>query len=334
TALAKLYDFQQAGGQVKLHVGVTDDELVFQNLRIEKKGNSYLLKTTDGLFVYGRADYRREIHVQATPTAYSVSLLAEAYDQLASDGGTIVLENTQNLTASFNEPAHTGKITVRGASDANGNVVGTINVSGASRQYYLGGPTTFENVNFTSSNNYGLILVANYHPIVIGENVTCSGFTTTETATVNNFTVVGGFYKAAGQNSDVTTSDITVKSGQRVIIIGQDLAYDSTHSYDSKITVEGGDIFRFFLLGDKGTHSGNITVNIKGGTFAKTIVKNTWSPADGKTLKVTVTGGSFAEGVMIEGIAGKSTLYVTESMKDTVLSHINSSLFTVETITE
>ena len=151
---------------------------------------------------------------------------------------------------------------------------------------------------------------------------------------MNNFTVVGGFYKAAGQNSDVTTSDITVKSGQRVIIIGQDLAYDSTHSYDSKITVEGGDIFRFFLLGDKGTHSGNITVNIKGGTFAKTIVKNTWSPADGKTLKVTVTGGSFAEGVMIEGIAGKSTLYVTESMKDTVLSHINSSLFTVETITE
>ncbi len=122
-----------------------------------------------------------------------VKTLGKAYELVGTAGGTIVVKGTVDITENFYAPAHTGKVTVKGAgSDA------TIK---SSVRYGMGGPTEITNLKIEAAAN--TMLLALYNDLTVTETVTCTSpiFVTNgqhnapHTPKSNTITLNGGSYK-------------------------------------------------------------------------------------------------------------------------------------------
>ncbi len=119
--------------------------------------------------------------------AAPVNSLDAAYAKLGAAGGTIIIKGTLELNAHFYAPAHTGKITVKGA-DANAKLKFGV-------RYGMGGPTEITNIAIEEGAN--AMLLACYHDMTVSDTVT----------TVNN---TGMFVANAQSGTDAVPASNTI----------------------------------------------------------------------------------------------------------------------------
>lgn len=293
--LSNLLEFRNDGG--KLVIGSLDAEIVIFD-------GQYLIETADGYVQpNGNAEWKISLDLPDT------TKFENAYEMLGNNDGTIELNGTLKLSGNFVEPTHAGTITITS---------GTISTNGATRYYYLNGDTKFDGITFSTTESHGLLMVAQYYAIEIGQNVKCEGFTNSSNGFTQNLTVVGGFAIGSTENNYVTlrnatTSNITIAGGTRVAIIGLNYNYnlaDNSKAYSSNINIKGGEIYRTYLANVTSTANvEEIKVNISGGTFTYEISVGANSLS---SLVFNITAGNFDECKSIAGVADKSTAYLAD----------------------
>lgn len=87
-------------------------------------------------------------------------------------------------------------------------------------RFVLSGKTTFENIDFKALDR-GLLVVAQHHPVTLGEGVTVTGDKLSGSTIANSFAILGGYQK--NQSNPPLASDadtnITVLSGSKLYIV-------------------------------------------------------------------------------------------------------------------
>lgn len=240
-----------------------------------------------------------------------VGSIADAYSLLGDEGGVIVISGTYTMTGPFYAPAHSGRITltqVYGTDDYRDE--GSFYTGGEGRRYTLGGDTLFENMRFTTKNKAGLIIMAHYNPVELGEGVECVGFDGSLTSSA--LTLLGG------RNTGVTPvrapaggTHITVRSGSGILIAGVDRQVDEKNTRVAYINIYGVEICNLYGGNiNKGTSRGSV-INIYGGRFSGKVQfgLNQW-----EYTKVNITGGDFSAVAKIEGLAPYSELTVSSEL--------------------
>ncbi len=218
-----------------------------------------------------------------TTEATPVGTLADAYEKLGDNGGTVVIVNKLTLTATFKEPTHSGKVTITG---------GTLEVPNI--RFILNGATTFENITLHGSGKY-LLIVAQFNPIVFGEGITVSGFGDfTEVA--QSVTIVGGVQSGADKYNDSSLIDkdtnITVKSGRALVIAGS-RGVKKEYTGTTNVTLEGGTFANIYLGSSDGTFK-NAKLTITGGTFIYNVYASAKVSNITDSVTTKVTGGDFS----------------------------------------
>ncbi len=247
--------------------------------------------------------------------ANAVGTLADAYDKLGSNGGTIVVCGPIALTGNIIEPAHGGQVVVTqkyNGEDYTAN--GGFSTGGTGRVYYLNGPTKFENISFSTTNRATMLFIAQYNPIEIGEGVVCSGFDSTQAT--YGFTIVGGI-NSTNKPLSAGTGDahIIVRSGSGVVVAGLN-RYGAANTRTTKIEIFGGEIGKIYGGNINGGTGGNSDIVIHGGTFIDTI--DCGYGLSG-SVSLTVDGGDFTNCKGIIGKSGSATAIVYSNVKDAVI---------------
>ena len=234
--------------------------------------------------------------------------LKDAYDVLGDKGGVVVICGKYFLGDNFIEPAHTGEIVVTqkyNGKDYRDGQNNTVYVKSQGKRYALGGPTTFENINFkgdlSAANNY-ILFVAQFNPIVMGDGVESIDFTTNLVA--KGLTILGGVqggYANASTVSKDLDAKITVKSG-KFIIAGFSRQDSSTFTGCAHINISGGEITTLYAGSVNAGKGGDALINISGGVFTGTITASNINPSFLKgNARFNVTGGDFSS---CKGIVG------------------------------
>ncbi len=200
-----------------------------------------------------------------------VKTMGKAYELVGTAGGTIVIKGTYTQDAIFTAPAHTGKVTIKGA-DANAKYS-----NGSAQRFYLGGDTEFCNLTIDASTAVWM-LVCGYNDLTIGEGVVNTGAKTTY--------IIAGMPSGADMKHTISDVTVTLKSGSWGELIGLlriGIKYDNG---------EGGgdiDVVNFFKNTD-------VVFNIDGAEVGKIAafsrqVKGPWVAAD-TTCTVNLNKGS------------------------------------------
>jgi len=189
--------------------------------------------------------------------------LPAAITALAASGGRIVITSDLSLTGSeasqFQEPTHTGKIVIS-SKDSTKDYGTTLKLQGG-MVYALNGPTEFADVKIDTGKG-NTVIAAQFNPLVIGENVTCSG--------ANTFLLGGYQTPKAGSNVNKNSS-ITVKSGTFGAVVGFSRTKGAgTQTYTGKamINVYGGSIGTVYGASLYNHFSGSLDVKVYGGNIA------------------------------------------------------------------
>jgi len=240
--------------------------------------------------------------------------ITPAYALLGDNGGTIVIVGQFNMSGTFTEPAHTGKIVLtQNYNDVDYRANGTFSTNGAGRKWTLGGPLVIENMNIvTQSTSHYLFFVAKYHRFELGEGVTCTGFG--GTTVDKSFSIVGGVDNAASAGSG--TAHIVIKSGSGILIAGLNRQTKVDHNNNTKIDIYGGTICTLYGGNINNNNGGDVEINIYGGTFG--VVDCAMGSAG--TVTLNVSGGNFDACTAIKGNASLTCIAtVSEKMEDTVV---------------
>lgn len=232
--------------------------------------------------------------------------ITAAYTALGDAGGTIVICDDFELTATFTEPAHTGLVTItqvyndidyRGA----GGTENTFYITSSGKRYVLSGPTKFENINihgFGTSKSF-ILFIANYHPITMGEGIYCDGFLYTELA--KSTSILGGYQK--DQGDPVATnldSHITIQSG-KFLLVGFNRSILGPYTGTARINITGGEIVSIFGGSAAGT-GGGLDLNITDGVFSGPVYASNYGGNMGAgSVNVTISGGNFSSCPTIVG---------------------------------
>ena len=205
-----------------------------------------------------------------------VKTVSAAYAALeGAEAGKIVFLSTLTLSALTNFPTCSIPVTLTSKTGAEGIT--------ASTYIYFYGPTTLENMTFTSNatNNY-TVMSAGGHKFTIGENVT------TVKAGSYHFCLTGG--SNYGNCSGV---DLTVKSGTwHSIYIG---AHGSrTVNGDCKVVLDGVTLEGFLSAGRQSIITGDVSVSVTNSTIPTVYAcaSQTTGRVDGD---ITVTLGAGAQ---------------------------------------
>ena len=185
--------------------------------------------------------------------------LTDAYAALGSDGGEIVLVGIVTVPVNkgdtsrtaFVEPAHSGKVTVRGYDDS------SVLLFASPYEYHMSGETEIKDITISSGAYVkGISICARGHHLTMGDGITMHS-----TGTVSGTTQVGTkVYLHAGCITNATVSGylncnnhLTVKSGTYWGIIGFNRGLNV--STTGKTTIEvGGDVSTHYLIaGSSGT---------------------------------------------------------------------------------
>ncbi len=253
--------------------------------------------------------------------------ITSAYIKLGDNGGRIVICGAYTLTGSFTEPVHSGPVTLtqmHGGNDHSDG--GAFSTGGSARAYNLSGKTIFENMSFSTSNNAGLLIVARYNPVEIGYGVVCSGFDGNSVAT--SFSVIGGYNNAIPASGAGTgDSDITVRSGVGVLIVGLDRYIADDTDRSSHISVYGGDIGKIYAGSVNGGAGKNTNVELFGGRFFNTVDCAYRSTG---TVKLLIKDADLSSCHGIVGAQGRSEALVYGRVSDAAGSLLSG--FTTVTV--
>lgn len=246
--------------------------------------------------------------------ATAVGTLADAYDKLGSNGGTVVVCGPIALTGNITEPAHSGQVVVTQKYNGEDYTAGGgFSTNGAGRVYYLNGPTKFENISFTTTNSLAMFIVAQYNTVELGEGITASGFNPSTAA--KGFTIIGGINStttpiSAGQGD----AHIIIRSGSGLAIAGLN-RYSATNTRGAKIEIYGGEFGKIYGGNINGGTGGYADLIIRGGTFKDAI--DVGYGISGKAT-VTISGGDFTACTSITGQAGNSSAILYSNVETTV----------------
>ena len=255
------------------------------------------------------------------------SLTAAIY--AVENGGTIHIIDTFTQTEEFTEPEHAGDIVITG-----GEIVYNTNTW---NRYILSGPgsTTFENVTITAADpSKGLVMAAQFNPIIIGEGVTTptktyllgghqldNMGTDTEvlmaekgmaldkdsyvTVKSGTFHVVSGYSRGASTAMYTGTSHLDIQGGTINLLLGGPC--NGSAGQNAEINVSGGTVTELMTAGDDTRRlNGDCTVNISGGKIFTFTICNIMGRGT-----VNYTGGEIVQ-VMERMVADRLLEYVTD----------------------
>ena len=148
--------------------------------------------------------------------------LDDAFDSLdLTKDCTIVIcgPYTQNGTFNYEKP-YTGSVTytsVYGGTDY--RTTGAVYQFAAVR-FICNGATKFENIKFSATGNYFLV-VGNFNPVTVGEGVVVDAPKFTGTSIAKSFAIIGGYQDNVNDPliADDRDTNITVLSGSKIYII-------------------------------------------------------------------------------------------------------------------
>ena len=249
--------------------------------------------------------------------------LADAYAALPN-GGTVVVCGPFSLSKAFIAPSHAKPIiitSVYGGKDYAADGARMV----LKGNFYCGGDTKFEHITLSAIGTYLSIFGSN-HALTLGE-----GINSVKSGNSQYLSLMGG----SRSTYSGAASNLTVQSGTWQRVRGGTAASGS-RNYRIRLTIEGGTFVERVTLGDSGSHDGDITAEIRGGTFRQGIFAATLSSAAetfsgkvslhidggvfygriapaastagsyGGSFDVTVDGGEFAHLVELSGSAGLS----------------------------
>lgn len=210
--------------------------------------------------------------------------LVDAYRALAGTGGTIVLCGPYTAR-SFTAPSHKEKILLTSLYEGTDYAVQNGAALLLPTDFTCGGETEFSHLTITSAGEYISIYGAN-HPLLLGQGITCL-----KAGAVKTYPSVMGGARKAYQNE---SSDLTIQSGSWQRVRGGSAAGGSKN-YTVRLTVEGGAFYERLTLSDNGSHDGDVTAAISGGTFYQGICAASLSAGNRFSGKVdlAINGGVF-----------------------------------------
>ena len=183
--------------------------------------------------------------------------LTKAYNALGTDGGEIILCGTVTLPknqigttqTAFVEPAHDGKITLRGLNE------NAVLKFGGVYQFHASGETEFKNLILDSGSYVnGIDIAARGHHLTMGEGLSMrsSGNVSGEVGT--KIYLYGGWRNGVTEDGYVSKNTyLTVKSGSYWFVGGFNRNLNVTATGKAAIEI-GGDVHtRFFVAGSTGT---------------------------------------------------------------------------------
>ena len=217
--------------------------------------------------------------------------MSAAIEKVAG-GGTVVITDAYTITDEYYEPAHKGAITVTG-----GKIV--FNAEKYNR-WYLNGPTTFENLDMVNPPAIGLVIVAQFNKVVIGEGITTP---------LDKCYVVGGYQVpfAEGFRLDLD-SDVTVKSGTWRCVCGSSRGKSSQiFEGTAKIRLDGGDINMLCGGAINGSAMNNSIIEINGGTVTTLMAAGDATRRLNGNSTITVYGGSIGT-LQLLNVMGKAVV--------------------------
>jgi poly(3-hydroxybutyrate) depolymerase len=242
-----------------------------------------------------------------------------------ADPGIIVVNGKFTQSSNFvSSYKHSGTTIITQVYDGKDyRSEGSLTISKGCR-FQLTGPTTFENININctvTSNNFYLV-IANFYPITIGENVTATGFTNTQIA--NSLCVLGGCQDNTNyKNANSDNPEITVKSGELMIVgfnrgTASNFGNYATSTGTATMNISGGTIHNVYAGSvSDGLSGGAATMNISGGKFVDHVYMGTMGvnvAAGDATLNIT--GGDFSNCVRINCSKYSDTQTAVANIKD------------------
>ena len=188
----------------------------------------------------------------------AIDTIENAIKLLGDDNGTIVVCGASGV-GEFTEPAHKGeiKITSRYAGVDYRRVADAKFI--LSNKYILSGPVTFDDIVISTDGKTRLFF-GNGHPLTFGEGVSCV-IDNPDSGTYPY--IFGGINDKAGTVNGTT---LTVNGGTWDNIIGGNRNSGTYLLGDINLTINGGNVNGFVAGTGYGTISGNVKVEINGGT--------------------------------------------------------------------
>ncbi len=197
--------------------------------------------------------------------------LADAFEALGDDGGTLVLISDYVSDGVTNLPTHTGTVYV--TSVYNGTDYRSTNDAAlrhtVSSRLVLGGPTEFDNFVFEidSGANSGVVLAANFNPLKIGYDV---DIVHNYTVTTSKMYIIGGSNNDANGNglAEGESSSIEVYSGDYMQLTAFSRGTANKAHYGTMNITLGGDVTV------RETYLGAVTTGASGGTTVLELKEN------------------------------------------------------------
>jgi|GEM_PF-271494 len=172
----------------------------------------------------------------------ALAKLSDAYAALDKNKDcTVVICGPYTQTGHFDVPGEfAGSVTITSVYDGvDYRESGAIYRFEPSR-FYVRGATTFENMDFEALGT-NLLVLAQFHPVTVGEGVTMAGDAMTGGSVAKAFCIVGGYQKDtadAVESSDADTN-ITVLSGSKLYIVPFTRQIAGTYTGTANIHIGG-----------------------------------------------------------------------------------------------
>ncbi len=233
-----------------------------------------------------------------------IGSLYDAFLAIANDGGTVHIVDTYTSTDAFYEPEHSAPIKVTG---------GEFVFQCEKNRWYLNGETVFENIKITETNvKNGAVIVGQFHPVVIGENV----ITPEKTYLLGGHQIDGmktdteAALMAEGKRVDMD-SYITVKSGTFHVVAGFSRgASDAFYTGTSHTNIEGGKINLLMGGSCNGSTANNAEINVSGGEISTLYTSSNQTYRLNGDCTVNISGGT-VNSLALTNIMGKGTVNVS-----------------------
>lgn len=244
-----------------------------------------------------------------------VGTLEAAYAKLGDEGGKVVICGKLTMTGHFEEPIHTGTVTVtQNHNDLDYRDAGALETGGVGRRYILNGPTVFENIKITTANKGGFFIVGQFNRVELGEGIESVGFDGSQVKSA--LAVLGGTQNdlTPKKNND-TDSHIIVKSGSEVLVAGLTRQISADNDRSALIEIYGGQITTLYAGNINGGKGKSATVNISGGRFTGKVACE-YGLAE--SVSVNIMGGDFSSCKSITGTAINSEITVAQNVENSV----------------
>ena len=178
----------------------------------------------------------------------------------------------------YTEPAHSEIITIKGYSENGANNRATLEIGGATGTaakifYRMSGPTTFENVKFSTGLSYAskAYIVAGHHPLVLGKNLSAD-IKNTSSALTSRIDIIGGCY--SGSSCSKSGTDVTIYSGEYNGIIAGSTSGSNCGTSNALSLKLLGDIsaIEYIVFGNHSIDADTVNVVINGNVMCNAYI--------------------------------------------------------------